>query len=107
MPQTPLRPTVATEKIRELGNNARLNIAYMEHFRQRLLDRDLIVSDALFIIRKGFIYSHPEKASQTGMFKYAIETRTPNSGNRTVRAIIIPDFERVWIKFVTIMWADE
>ena len=107
MTRVPLKPAEATERVRELGHNPRLTITYSEHFKQRLHERDLIIGDALFLLKRGFIFSAPELASQPGLFKYAMETRTPNSGNRTVRAIIIPDFKSVWVKFVTIMWADE
>lgn len=69
--------------------------------------RDLIVGDVLYILKNGFVYEDPEPATQPKLFKYKIETRTPNSNNRSVRIVIIPDCNTCWIKIVTVMWADE
>jgi hypothetical protein len=65
------------------------------------------MGDVLYVLKNGFVFVPAKEATQPSLWKYAIETRTPNSGNRVVRAIIIPDVARVWLKVVTIMWADE
>lgn len=72
-----------------------------------MLERDLLVSDVLFVLKHGFVYEPPEPSSRPELFRYKVETRTPNSGNRIVRVIAIPDEPRCWIKVVTVMWADE
>jgi hypothetical protein len=36
-----------------------------------------------------------------------MQCTTPNSKNREVRAVAIPDWKRKDIKIVTVMWADE
>jgi hypothetical protein len=36
-----------------------------------------------------------------------MQCTTPNSQNREVRVVVIPDWKRKGIKVVTVMWADE
>ena len=72
-----------------------------------MAERDLFVGDILHVLKFGFVYSEPEPSSQPGLYKYRIETRTPNSDNRTVRLVVIPDPEKLWVKNITVMRADE
>lgn len=69
--------------------------------------RDLFMGDVLYVLKNGFVYASPMEATQPKLWKYAMESRTPNSGNRVVRVIIIPDLARIWAKIVTVMWVDE
>ena len=71
------------------------------------VERDLKMGDLLYVLKNGFVYAPPETATQPGLWKYYIETGSPNSGNRVVRAVVIPDVSRNWAKVVTVMWADE
>lgn len=103
----PWSPAEATREINRIGNDRRFCLSLAHHARERLLERDLIVGDLLYVLTRGFVFDMPEASKQLGLWKYCIETRTPNSGNRTVRAVIVPDPEKVWIKVVTVMWADE
>lgn len=78
------------------------------HAKERMADRDLLIGDALYVLRKGFVLQRAEPCrSPSGLFRYQIESRTPNSANRVVRLVVIPDPVRKWIKIVTVMWADE
>ena len=70
-------------------------------------ERDLIVGDILYILKWGFVYDDPAPATQPELFRYRVESRTPNSNNRVVRAVVIPDPDRCWIKIATVMWADQ
>jgi hypothetical protein len=72
-----------------------------------LAERDLIIGDVMYVLRNGFVFEDPEPATQPDLFKYKIETRTPNSNNRSVRLVVIPDPQRCWVKVVTVMWVDE
>lgn len=65
------------------------------------------MSDVLYLLKKGFVYDDPEPATQPGLYKYKMETRTPNSNNRVVRLIVIPDAATCWVKPVSVMWVDE
>jgi hypothetical protein len=97
----------ATDAIRKISCDQRLTLAWTVHARNRLLERELLIGDASFVLKKGFVYSEAEPSTQPGLFKYKIESHTPNSGNRIVRLVVIPDANRIWIKLVTVMWADE
>lgn len=90
-----------------MGRNPKLDLSYSQHFRERLAERDLLIGDVRYVLRHGFVYDDPVAATQPGLFRYRIETRTPNSSNRSVRLVVIPDPARCWIKVVTVMWADE
>ncbi len=102
----PWSPADATRYIRELGKQPK-NLSYSDHFTSRLLERDLLIGDVLYVLRNGFVYEEAVPATQANLYKYKIETRTPNSHNRQVRVVVIPDYGRCWIKVVTVMWVDE
>jgi len=60
---------------------------------KRLAERGIFVSDVLYVLKHGFVYLDGVPALQQGRFKYEIESRTPNSGGRKVRLVVIPDAE--------------
>ncbi len=103
----PWKPSLATENIRRLGRHDRLKLTVTGHARDQMHLRTLITGDVLYILKNGFVYNNPVEATQPGLWKYEVETRTPNSENRIVRIVAIPDLVRVWVKIVTVMWADE
>lgn len=105
--EQPWKGANATDKIRHIGRGAKLDLSYSIHFKERLSERDLTMADVLYLLKNGFVYDAAEPATQPGLFKYKMETRTPNSGNRIVRLVVIPDAKKGWIKIITIMWADE
>lgn len=102
----PWKPADATDEIRRLANGEELGLVLTSHAREQMKERDLVVGDVTYILRSGFVYAEPETATRNGYYKYAMESRSPNSGSRTVRTIIIPDPERCHIKVVTVMWVD-
>ncbi|MBF0324243.1 hypothetical protein [Magnetospirillum moscoviense] len=59
------------------------------------------------MLKNGFVHAEAEPAKQVGLFRYAVEGTSPNSGGRTLRIIVIPSPCRAEIKVVTVMWADE
>lgn len=73
---------------------------------ERLLVRDLIVADALHVLKFGFVLDEPEPSDVEGYYKYAVEAKTPNSDGRVVRLIVVPD-GACELKIITIMWKDE
>lgn len=103
----PWKPADATKFLNQLTKADRLNVIWTKHARDRMRDRDLIVSDVLFVLKGGFVYAEPEPSTQVGLYKYQIESRSPNSNGRTVRVVAIPDAQRCCIKVVTVMWMDE
>jgi hypothetical protein len=103
----PWSPAFATRTINEIGSSLKLTISYTAHAKQRMLERDLVIGDVRYVLKRGFVHEDPEQSTQVGLYKYKIESRTPNSNNRTVRLIIIPDNINFWVKIVSIMWSDE
>ncbi|MCC0808944.1 DUF4258 domain-containing protein [Methylobacterium sp. W2] len=103
----PWKPADATDEIRKLARSDKLNLTFSGHARDQLDIRDLFIGDASYVLKHGFVYEHPVEATRPGLFKYRIESRSPNSGNRIVRVIAVPDPGANLIKLVTVMWKDE
>lgn len=101
----PFEPAAATRFIRGLYGGS-LELMYTKHARDRMAERDLIVSDLLHVIRHGFVYERGVQSTREGVYKYEMECVTPNSKGRTVRLVLIP-LKKGGIKIVTVMWADE
>lgn len=97
----------ATKNIRIMAKSKKFGIHYKLHARERLSDRNLIMSDILFVLRNGFVHTSAVESTRAGYHKYAIECRSPNSGGREVRVIVIPDSKTCKLKIVTVMWVDE
>lgn len=97
----------ATDRIREIARSSRMDISYKLHARERLAERGLIVSDVLYVLKNGFVHIDPVPATRPGYNRYAMECRTPNSGGRDVRVVVIPDKKRCHLKIISVMWVDE
>ena len=100
-------PTEATNGIRRFAGEKTLALTYKLHARERMAERGLIVGDVLYVLKNGFVHEEAAPATRVGYYKYCIESRTPNSGGRQVRLVVIPDERGPLIKIVTIMWVDE
>lgn len=103
----PWKPADATDEVRRMAKNSTLKLTYREHAIEQMRERDLLVGDVLYALKNGFVYSEAQTTTQNGLFKYLMESKTPNSGNRAIRVVVIPDSERCWIKILTVMWVDE
>lgn len=99
-------PADATKRINACARDRLLDLSLTRHVPERLDQRDLVIRDLLHVLQTGFVYDKPKHSTQSGYFKYSIEGKSPNSGNRILRAIVIPD-GRTELKVVTIMWRDE
>lgn len=103
----PWNATKATYRLREMGAHPALSVAYKLHATERLAERSIIVSDVLYLIRNGFVYSDPIPAKTVGYYRYEIVCRTPNSGGRELCVVVIPSYNTMTMKIVTVMWRDE
>ncbi len=104
----PWEPSYATDAIREMAQNIQFSIAYKIHAKERLSERGLIASDVLYLLKNGFGLKPATKSEKSpGYYKYQIESLTPNSGGRKLRAVVIPNCKDCKLKIVTIMWVDE
>ncbi|MBF0560712.1 MAG: DUF4258 domain-containing protein [Alphaproteobacteria bacterium] len=102
----PWSPRVATEKIRAYAKDSRLKLSYKLHAKERLAERALTTSDVLYVLKSGFVYADAEPSQREGLFRYAIEGKTPNTGGRSVRFIVIPSPSAPNMKVVSVMWVD-
>jgi hypothetical protein len=100
-----LTPAKATDLIRSIAKG-NPKVIYTDHVKKRLAERELIVSDILHIFKFGYVYKDAELATEPGSFKYLMDSPTPNSNGRVIRAVIIPVSGNT-LKIVTVMWVDE
>lgn len=109
-PIQPWKPGDATQIIRRIVRDPTCSFSYTAHVKERLAERNIIMSDLLFALKNGFVYEIPTDADQStiqGFYKYKVECQTPNSGSRTLRVVAVPDNKSCQIKIITIMWRDE
>lgn len=74
---------------------------------QRLAERGVFIGDVLFLLKNGFVHGDPTPATRPDLYRYEMESRTPNSDGRMIRVVVIPDEKNLICKIVTVMWADE
>jgi len=102
----PWSPADATNTIRAIAKSECLDLILTTHAREQMAERKLIISDVLYVLKHGFVYDEAQESTRSGCFKYRTQTRSPNSGSRTVRVVALPDADRCTIKVVTVMWVD-
>ena len=107
----PWPPAVATKQINALAGRDECFMAWTGHARERLKERNLLAGDIFYILRRGSVYTQPEKSTRDDLFKYAIEATSPNSEGRAIRVVVIPDPDAYrgagCLKIITVMWLDE
>ncbi len=101
----PLSPAKATHQLREYGASPDLDLYRTDHAKERMVERGLLMGDVLHVLKYGFVHNSGVSTSQVGHFKYEMECTTPNSGNRTVRIVVIPS-RTCAVKIMTVMWVD-
>lgn len=107
IPDEPWVPAYATTAIRKISRHPDLSLAYKVHATQRLVERGLLTSDILYLLKNGFVLVDAELATRPEYFRYVVTSTTPNSGGREIGAVVIPDASRLTIKVVTVYWVDE
>ena len=103
-------PEEAERKIHGYAkDDGNLDLAYTKHAKTRMSERDIFISDVKYILAHGHIDEQPEHStrSQDGYFKYKICGKSPNSGNREICLVVIPDIHKPAVKIITAMWRDE
>lgn len=103
----PWSPPDATTTTRQIAKHADLSITYTRHAKEQMLARDLIIGDVNYVLKNGFVHSEPQASTREGLYKYLVESRSPNSNNRSVRIVVVPCAKTRWIKIITVMWVDE
>ena len=109
-PAQPWKPGDATQIINRIVRDPSCRFSYTVHVKERMAERNIVMSDLLFALKNGNVYDIPTEADQStipGYYKYKVECQTPNSGSRTLRVVAVPDSKSCQIKVITIMWRDE
>lgn len=101
-----MSPSNATRYVNECARSRDFCLIMKSHASDRLLERDLLQADLMYLLKNGFIYKDCEPATKPDICKYTIEGTTPNSNGRTICAVVIPAPNNQ-IKIVTIFWKDE
>ncbi|MEO0496435.1 MAG: DUF4258 domain-containing protein [Pseudomonadota bacterium] len=82
-------------------------MSYTLHARSRILERGMIISDVLHVLRTGFVHENAVPASRPGYHRYVVQGVAPNGGQRKIGVPVIPDQAGCLLKVVTVMWIDE
>jgi hypothetical protein len=96
----------ATDAIREIASGD-YTLDLTQHASSQMRARTLTTGDVVYVLKRGFVHDDPQTTTQEALYKYAMESRTPNTGNRVVRVVVIPCWKPREIKVVTVMWVDE
>ncbi|MBL6782784.1 MAG: DUF4258 domain-containing protein [Alphaproteobacteria bacterium] len=104
--QSGLSTAAATDGIRALVRDDEAVAHIRVHFKEQLNQRGLLISDALHVLKYGFVYDKPEQSTQPGFWKYKMQSTSPNSGKRKLEIVVIPDFNQCGYKLITIYWVD-
>ena len=103
----PWQSTDATQKIQKIARHPALNLSKTMHAKERMQERNLSDADLLHILEYGYVYEDAKPDERIkGRYKYAMEAKTPNSGGRALRLVVIPNESSMMLKIVTIMWVD-
>ena len=107
MGDTPLSSRQATEEIRRLSSNLDTDWYSTTHIKERMAERSLVISDIKHLLKTGYVYEDGKASTQKGFWKYKVVGRTPNSENRSLVTVVIPDSTTKSLKLVTIYWQDD
>lgn len=103
----PWTPAQATERLRQIAWDDAFSLTLSAHAEDQMKERGITTLDVLYVMKNGFVYDAPEKATRPGFFKYTMTNPTPNSNRREVRVVVIPSMQAPQAKIATVMWADE
>jgi hypothetical protein len=97
----------ATERLRRIAHEDSFSLTLTYHAEDQMKERGITTLDVMYVLKNGFVYDPPEKATRPGYYKYAVVNPTPNSDRREVRVVVIPSIQSAQAKIATVMWADE
>jgi hypothetical protein len=103
----PWTPAQATERIRRIAQEDGFDLVLTDHAEDQMRERGITALDVMYVLKNGFVYEKPEKATRPGLYRYLMLNSTPNSDRREVRVALIPSMQSAKAKIVTVMWADE
>ena len=65
------------------------------------------MKDILMVLKYGFVYEPPRKATREGLWKCKIVGTSSNSGKRQLAVVVIPDRVHKMLKLITVFWVDD
>ncbi len=106
--------TYMTGAINTMARSDDLDLCYTKHCLERMRERDITISEILYILKTGIVEEYQGKAKpETGKFhKYKI-TAQSLSRRRNISLIILVEINRLKIpaiklqEIVTAMWSDK
>lgn len=101
-----MNPATATRTINRIAKVDDFEPFFTEHALEKMDLRTIGMVDLMYLLREGMVYGDAKESTQRGFWKYQIQGRTPNSGQRQIAAIVIPDPNNTFIKVITVMWLD-
>ena len=102
----PEDPEKTAQNIQKMARNPRPDMFWTEHAKEKMAERNLPMTEALYALRHGAIYTARRLSTRQGFFKYRMECLTPDSDVRPVGVVVVPDFENLCLKILTVMWVD-
>ena|SRR5665213_1610712 len=102
----PWSPADATDIIRSIAKGDYI-LSQTEHILENLELRSLYMGDVLYVLKNGFVLTPAQSSTRKNWFKYRIDSKSPNSGNRFVRVVFLPCAKPNELKLITVMWRDE
>ena len=107
MTDQPWQPWVAKRIINKMASDLRCDLSYTRHAKDRIDERNLIISDIHYVLKHGIVRTDPVSSTVKGLYKYQVEGKSPNSACRFLRIVVVPDEKSLHIKVITAMWRDE
>jgi hypothetical protein len=96
----------ATDIIRSIARGEH-TLSITGHASGQMADRGLSSGDVLSVLKNGFVHEPAQESTRTKLYKYLVDGRSPNSGNRVVRVVVLPSINPPELKLITVMWRDE
>lgn len=99
-------PGMAERQLRAYIEHVDFDLSYTAHVRERMNERGIVLADIRHLLSHGHITEQPKKATRPGCYRYKICGKTPNSGNRRICAVVVPDVGKPSVTIITVMWED-
>jgi len=104
--EQPWDAAIAEKYIRQLACDDNLALTKTEHSAQQMRKRCIIEYDIFYVLKHGKVLAEKtERSTQEGYFKYAIQSKAPNSEG-VIRLIVIPCVEKIHMTLITVMWVE-
>ncbi len=91
----------AEKLIHACARESFFELSYTGHAEERMERRGIIASDIAHVLENGHVCDEPVSTSRAGYCMYKICGRTPNTENRQICVVVIPNPHKPAIKVIT------